>query len=54
MAFGPPSSDRFGQVTDKPPALHTLAGPNGAGKSTLCAALVRRLTDAEFVNADDL
>ncbi|MFI4966536.1 MAG: zeta toxin family protein [Caulobacterales bacterium] len=41
-------------MTDTPPALHILAGPNGAGKSTLYAAFVRRVTDAEFVNADDL
>jgi len=36
------------------PELHLLVGPNGAGKSTLYAAFVRRLTDAEFVNADAL
>ena len=37
-----------------PPVLHILAGPNGAGKTTLYEAWVRRLTDAEFVNADRL
>ena len=37
-----------------PPILHILAGPNGAGKTTLYEAWVRRLTDAEFVNADRL
>ena len=36
------------------PVLHVLAGPNGAGKSTLYEAVVRRVTDAEFVNADQL
>lgn len=36
------------------PILHVLAGPNGAGKSTLYEAVVRRTTDAEFVNADHL
>jgi predicted ABC-type ATPase len=37
-----------------PPILHILAGPNGAGKTTLYEAWVKRLTDAEFVNADQL
>lgn len=37
-----------------PPILHIVAGPNGAGKTTLYEAWVRRLTDAEFVNADRL
>jgi predicted ABC-type ATPase len=31
-----------------------LAGPNGAGKTTLYEAFVRRITNAEFVNADRL
>lgn len=34
------------------PVLHILAGPNGAGKTSLYEATIRRLTDAEFVNAD--
>jgi len=34
------------------PVLHILAGPNGAGKSSLYEATIRRLTNAEFVNAD--
>jgi predicted ABC-type ATPase len=38
----------------RPPVLHILAGPNGAGKTTLYEAFVRRVTDAEFVNADRL
>ncbi len=35
-----------------PPILHVIAGPNGAGKSTFYEAILRDLTDAEFVNAD--
>ncbi|MDB5497487.1 MAG: hypothetical protein JWP28_1518 [Phenylobacterium sp.] len=38
----------------RPPVLHILAGPNGAGKTSLYEAQIRRLTDAEFVNADRL
>lgn len=34
--------------------LHILAGPNGAGKTSLYQAHIRRVTDAEFVNADRL
>lgn len=37
-----------------PPILHILAGPNGAGKTTFYEAVLRNLTDAEFVNADRL
>lgn len=42
------------RAADVPPILHILAGPNGAGKTTLYEAWIRRLTDAEFVNADRL
>lgn len=34
--------------------LHVIAGPNGAGKTSLYEAMISRLTDAEFVNADRL
>lgn len=34
------------------PLLHIIAGPNGAGKTSLYEATIRRMTDAEFVNAD--
>ena len=37
-----------------PPILHVIAGPNGAGKTTLYQTQIRRFTDAEFVNADQL
>lgn len=37
-----------------PPLLHILAGPNGAGKTSLYDGFVSRITDAEFVNADQL
>lgn len=37
-----------------PPILHVIAGPNGAGKTTFYELQLRRLTDAEFVNADRL
>ncbi|HEY8615989.1 AAA family ATPase [Phenylobacterium sp.] len=36
------------------PTFHLLAGPNGAGKTSLYEAVIRRLTDAEFVNPDRL
>jgi predicted ABC-type ATPase len=36
------------------PSLHLVVGPNGAGKTTLYETQIRRLTDAEFVNADQL
>jgi predicted ABC-type ATPase len=36
------------------PILHILAGPNGAGKTTLYEAQIRALTNAPFVNADQL
>ncbi|HEX3406249.1 MAG TPA: AAA family ATPase [Caulobacteraceae bacterium] len=39
-------------MADARPLIHILAGPNGAGKSTLYETYVRRLTDAELVNAD--
>lgn len=38
----------------RPPTLYVLAGPNGAGKSTFYRSRLRRISDAEFVNADDL
>ncbi|MES2034186.1 MAG: AAA family ATPase [Pseudomonadota bacterium] len=37
-----------------PPTLHVIAGPNGAGKTTFYEQMLRRLTTAEFVNADRL
>lgn len=37
-----------------PPTLHVIAGPNGAGKTTFYEQVLKRLTAAEFVNADRL
>ena len=37
-----------------PPWLHVIAGPNGAGKTTFYEQMLKRMTDAEFVNADSL
>jgi predicted ABC-type ATPase len=34
--------------------MFVLAGPNGAGKTTFYRTRLQRLTDAEFVNADEL
>lgn len=34
--------------------MYVLAGPNGAGKSTLYEQRVRPITDAPFVNADEI
>lgn len=39
---------------ERRPTLHLLAGPNGAGKSTLYELRIRPMTDAPFVNADDI
>ena len=36
------------------PILYVIAGPNGAGKSSVYLSRIQSMTDAEFVNADNL
>ena len=36
------------------PTLYLIAGPNGAGKSSLYASRIAKITNAAFINADDI
>lgn len=36
------------------PTLYLIAGPNGAGKSSLYASRISKVTNAPFINADDI